>query len=152
MSRLSFTYHRGYRGAAAVEFSIVLSILLLLLLGVADFGRVLYAKIVVEGAAEAGALYGTRLIGAYTDTTGITAAALADRGGLTGMTVTSTYSCICNAGGDNCSVCNSSGEMDPTPYVVLTVNTEYTFQPVVANFPGLPSNVVVRGSASMRAQ
>lgn len=142
------------RGVAAVEFTIALSLLLIILLGAADFGRSLYAKIVMQGSAAAGAQYGVRVGGAYTDTTGIRAAALADTSGLTGVTVTPTYRCFCSDGvsvGCN-SHCGLSTPSDPTPYIVLTVPTAYTFVPVAPGFPGLPSSVAVAGTASMRAQ
>lgn len=43
------------RGQSLVEFALLLPILLVLLLGVADFGRVFQAGIVVESASRAGA-------------------------------------------------------------------------------------------------
>ena len=45
----------GPRGQSMVEFALLLPILLVLLLGVADFGRVFEAGIVTESAARAGA-------------------------------------------------------------------------------------------------
>ncbi len=41
------------RGAAAVEFLLVLPVLLMLLFGIIDFGRMLYTKITLTQAAEA---------------------------------------------------------------------------------------------------
>lgn len=49
---------RGRRGAAAVEFAVVLPLLVLLLLGGADFGRCFYSAMAVTNAARAGAEYG----------------------------------------------------------------------------------------------
>ena len=43
------------RGAAAVEFALVLPILLLLVFGIVDFGRAYNAKISLSGAAREGA-------------------------------------------------------------------------------------------------
>jgi Flp pilus assembly protein TadG len=45
------------RGVAAIEFALALPVLLLLLAGVADLGFAVYAKMQVQDAAEAGALY-----------------------------------------------------------------------------------------------
>lgn len=47
--------HRG-RGQALVEFALVAPVLLLLLLGAIDLGRLLYAQIVITNAAKEGAL------------------------------------------------------------------------------------------------
>src|SRR6185312_11491700 len=43
------------RGAAAVEFALVLPVLLMLIFGIIDFGRMLAAKIVITEAAREGA-------------------------------------------------------------------------------------------------
>jgi Flp pilus assembly protein TadG len=43
------------RGAAAVEFALVLPILMLLIFGIVDFGRMLNAKITITEAAREGA-------------------------------------------------------------------------------------------------
>lgn len=49
----------GDRGAAAVEFAIVLPLLLLLTFGVIDLGRVLFTFIAVQEAAQEGAMFGS---------------------------------------------------------------------------------------------
>lgn len=46
---------RGDQGSAAVEFALVLPVLLLLLFGIIDFGRMLSAKITLTEAAREGA-------------------------------------------------------------------------------------------------
>jgi Flp pilus assembly protein TadG len=47
------------RGAAAIEFAIVLPILLMVLLGATDFGRFSYSAIAVSNAARSGAAFGS---------------------------------------------------------------------------------------------
>jgi Flp pilus assembly protein TadG len=52
------THHRGLhdnRGAAAVEFALVVVVLLLILLGIIDFGRLLYVSQAVKSASREGA-------------------------------------------------------------------------------------------------
>lgn len=46
---------RPDRGAAAVEFAIILPLLLILVAGIVDFGRLLYAEVMVTNAAREGA-------------------------------------------------------------------------------------------------
>lgn len=46
---------RGERGAAAVEFALVLPVLILLLFGIIEFGRAYNAKVELTGAAREGA-------------------------------------------------------------------------------------------------
>lgn len=50
---------RQRRGTAAVEFAVVLPILVTLLLGATDFGRFSYSAIAVANAARSGAAYGS---------------------------------------------------------------------------------------------
>jgi Flp pilus assembly protein TadG len=49
---------RDERGAAAVEFALVLPVLLLIIFGIIDFGRMLYTKITITEAAQTGARAG----------------------------------------------------------------------------------------------
>ena len=54
---------RGQEGTAAVEFALVLPILLLLVTGIMDFGHYWYIGHVVSDASREGARYGTRYTG-----------------------------------------------------------------------------------------
>ncbi len=49
------TPHRGERGAAAVEFALVVPLLLLLVMGIAEFGRAYNISTILTGAAREGA-------------------------------------------------------------------------------------------------
>jgi len=49
---------RRRQGAAAVEFALVLPVLVTILIGATDFGRFYYSAIAVTNAARAGAAYG----------------------------------------------------------------------------------------------
>jgi Flp pilus assembly protein TadG len=48
---------RDDRGAAAVEFALVLPLLMLIVVGIIQFGRIYSMQIELEGAANAGARY-----------------------------------------------------------------------------------------------
>jgi Flp pilus assembly protein TadG len=52
---MRFGRRPGDRGAAAVEFALVLPVLLLLIFGIVDFGRMLYTKITLTQAAQSAA-------------------------------------------------------------------------------------------------
>jgi hypothetical protein len=54
---------RGEHGAVAVEFAIILPVLLLLLFGIIDFGHAWYMKQIIINASREGARYGTRYTG-----------------------------------------------------------------------------------------
>jgi len=75
----------GERGSAAVEFALVLPMLLLLVFGIIDFGRMLNAKITLNEAAREGA----RSAALQSESAGIArAAALTSQIGPTTPTVT----------------------------------------------------------------
>jgi len=50
---------RGRRGATALEFAVILPVLMTLVLGCVDFGRFAHSYIVVTNAARVGASYAT---------------------------------------------------------------------------------------------
>lgn len=137
-------------GVAVVEFAAILSLLVLLLLVASDFGRIFYAQMALENAAHSAVAYGTRESGAYADSAGITQAANADNGGLSGMQTTVSHVCRCVSGAP--VSCNSScSGNNPTPIILLTVQTHYVFE-TFTGFPGLPSPVNLSAKAVMRAQ
>ena len=49
--------HRSESGAALIEFAIALPILILLVLGIIDIGRLLYTQITLHEAVQEGTLY-----------------------------------------------------------------------------------------------
>lgn len=55
----TFVRGRSIRGLAEVEFTVVLPLLLVVILGVVDLGRGLISYIELEEAAQEGALYGS---------------------------------------------------------------------------------------------
>jgi Flp pilus assembly protein TadG len=61
---------RGERGAVAVEFAIILPVLLLLVFGIVDFGHGWYMRHVLESSCREGARYATRYQ-TKTDGTGV---------------------------------------------------------------------------------
>ena len=91
MSRRMVRKARRDRGAAAVEFALLLPVLLLLVFGIIDFGRALNAQITLTQAAREGARLAA--LGQSNVVSGTQAAAT----GLSPVTVTVT-SCPANAG------------------------------------------------------
>lgn len=139
------------QGIAVIEFAIVLSLLMLMLLAIGDFGRIFYAQIALENAVRSGATFGTRVGGGYMNDAGILAAANADDGGLLGVSITiPSKTCKCTDGSSVACDGYCIGT-DPTPKIFLTVQADYDFASITA-FPGLPTNVPLRAKAVMRAQ
>ena len=94
MRRLQAAVYRRERGATAVEFALLLPVLLLLLFGIIDFGRALNAQITLTQAAREGARLAALGQSSSTVQTRTQAAAT----GLSPVTVTVTTSCPVNAG------------------------------------------------------
>lgn len=82
------------RGATAVEFALLLPILLLLAFGIIDFGRALNAQITLTQAAREGA----RLEALGQPAAAVTSRAQSAAAGLSGVTVTIVSSCAPGAG------------------------------------------------------
>jgi len=87
---------RNQQGTALVELALSLSVMILIMLGIVEFGRVIYTAIEVSNAAHAAVQYGASSSAASADTTGITNAAMADAANVSGLSVTSvSTSCTC---------------------------------------------------------
>jgi Flp pilus assembly protein TadG len=82
------------RGAAAVEFALVLPVLLLIVFGIIDFGRALNAQIVLTGAAREG----VRLAALGYSDAAVQARVAAAAPDLSGVEVTVAAECAPGAG------------------------------------------------------
>lgn len=151
-------------GQALVELAMVLafgSILLLLGLGVVEFGKLTYWSIEVANAAKAGAQYGGQGQSNAQDGTGIQNAAYAAAQDLStlatnppvtsSLTVTPTLSCVCSSTGAYSSWSSSAGcTLATCPTAVkfaVTVNTSVTVSPPYA-LKGFASSYTLTGSAT----
>jgi Flp pilus assembly protein TadG len=86
--------NRPDRGAVAVEFALLLPVLLLLLFGIIDFGRALNAQITLTQAVREGA----RLASVGATSTSVVSRTQDAATGLSPVTVTVTSSCPAGAG------------------------------------------------------
>ena len=82
------------RGAVAVEFALVVPVLLLIVFGIIDFGRALNAQIVLTGAAREG----VRLAALGESNAAVQAAVTAAAPDLSGVTATVESNCPPGAG------------------------------------------------------
>jgi len=141
---------RNQQGTALVELALSLSVMILIMFGIVEFGRVIYTAIEVSNAAHAAVQYGASSRAASADTTGIANAAIADAANVSGLSVTSVNtSCTCantaytpSSCSDN-TTCSSNG----TALVeTITVNTQATYAPLF-QYPRKGS-FTLKGSAS----
>ena len=147
---LTFSAKKNRRpeaGSAIIEFGLAFPVLMLLLVGTADFGRIFYTYVTVANAAHTGAEYGATSAPKTNDSAGISQAALNDSTDLTGVTITSQPVCQCSDGSPvNCATTSCS----PLRYYV-SVKAVKAFQTLIP-YPGIPSSTNVTAVAVIRAQ
>jgi Flp pilus assembly protein TadG len=139
---------RSDRGASLVEFAIVAPVLIFLLIGTIEVSRYAYYSILAASAARAGVQYGAQNTTTALDSTGITNAARADGQNLAAWTITPNHLCsVSGAAPAQCAVSSGSPPTNTIYYVKVQVTG--TFKSLM-NYPGIPNNVPVSGSAIMR--
>lgn len=122
-------------GVAAVEFAILLPLIMFLLVLAVDYARLFYYSLAVSSCARNGALYGCDpTASTYSPYTSIQQAALADATNLT-PTPTVTSQTVTPAWGSS--------------YVEVTVS--YNFR-TITQFPLVPSTVNLTRTVRMRLQ
>jgi Flp pilus assembly protein TadG len=135
---------RNTKGQALVEVALTAPLLILLLLGAAELGQVAFAAIEVANAASAGVQYGAQTTITASDKTGIQTAASDDASNLTGLTATSSFTCICSNG--STSTCLPTDCSTSNIEEILTVKTQASVTPLI-HLPGLPRPFTLRGQA-----
>lgn len=134
MFRLCFNKLRSERGQALVEMALVLPVLVLLIFGIIEFGRVFNAYLIITNAAREGARAG--IVGATDLKILQTVEGSATTLDTLQLTVTITPSSAYRVRGSS-----------------LTVDVDYPvtlYAPVIGNIIGNP--YVVHGSSTMRVE
>ena len=158
----------GQRGQSLLEVALITPLLLLLALGVIEFGRYAYIAILVGNAAHAGASYGAEGLAQSADTAGIQQAADNDfqNNGqpVSSLTVTSSTTCGCDSSGTismQTSLCSTSsnpsigntiaacGAGGGHWVVMVSVEAKGTFSSLF-NYPGIPSPITIDRTAVIR--
>jgi Flp pilus assembly protein TadG len=146
---------RDDKGQAFVELALILPVFILLLVGVAEFGRLAYAAIEVSNAARAGVAYGAQNHATAADTAGIQTVATQDAPNIIGLTAVATHACSCVTGATSTTItCSTAGTtcLSPSRIVLsVQVNTSAAVN-TVFHFPGTPNTVTLSGQAIMRVE
>jgi Flp pilus assembly protein TadG len=124
---------RNDRGAVAVEFALILPILVVLVFGIIDFGRAFNAQVTLSQAAREGA----RLAALGNSTGTVTSRTIAAAPALSPVTVTVTP---CASGATQ------------TTDAVVTVKYTLTFSTPMIGLVGLPTTKVLTGTGHMPCQ
>jgi Flp pilus assembly protein TadG len=123
------------RGQGLVEFALLAPLMVFMLLVTVDFARAYSAHIQVSNAARAGAVYGSRSSSLANDSNAVRDAALADSPTIYGTA-------------PNVSSNVAEDPVDPA-YEQIVVTVNYNFNPLF-NYPGIPTNVAISRTVSMR--
>jgi Flp pilus assembly protein TadG len=150
---------RNEFGGALLETALTAPVLLLMLLGMVEFGRVAYIAIQTSNAARAAVSYGSRNQLTASDTNGMQAVAQLEASGLASQNVSLNVSAV-----GNCSC--SSPDTTVTPFAcanastalclppshveqTLNVTVTATFNPIV-HTPSWPGTFTIYGHASQK--
>jgi Flp pilus assembly protein TadG len=149
-------FHEGFRkrkgGSALLELAIAMPILILLVLGVADFGRMFYTGIAVANAARAAAEYGSANVTNFStsDTATYNQAGRDEAADVGSITVTTERFCRCPNG--SVPACDGACPAPDTwTEVFIKARATKTIN-LLLRYPGIPSTVTFRDSATFRAQ
>jgi len=150
-------------GGVLAEFAIVLPLMLLLLVGAVDLGRVWVIASASANAAQAGAQYGAQSAILSADLDGMRAAVVNDLSNsamiqaavgddegasLSDFTITPERYCECSGAANPCTS-NCAGGVKPSIFVRVAV--ESTFN-TMFDYPGIPTGIPVERVAIMRAR
>jgi Flp pilus assembly protein TadG len=132
-------------GQALLELALTVPLLVLILLGAAEFSRLAYAAVEVANAAKAGVQYAAYSRANAVSVSSIRTAATNEAPDVTLATPAVAYACSCS-NGTACSAGNcSTGSVEQT----VTVTTQATFDPLI-HVPGLPATYILHSSASQK--
>lgn len=120
-------------GQGLVELALLTPMLVLILLGAVDFGRVFSASIQVTNAAREGAYFGARSFENAEDSAAIENVAIADSSSIFGIDPT---------------VSSTTG-VDDNGYDFVAVTVTYAFEPLVP-YPGIPEEIDLSKTVTMR--
>ena len=148
---------RSDRGSALVELAVCLPLLVLMMVGAADFARVFYTSIELNNAARAGAQYGASNLARSGSTSGMQAAATGAVN-ITGVTAAATRTCQCAddagtfsalAAGTTCATDVATSCPAQHRVVTVTVTASKTFTSL-SSHGGLFSPVALSRTATLR--
>jgi len=137
----------GEGGQSLLEFALVTPVVLLLLVGAIEIGRLAYLSILVHNAAHAGVQYGAQSLATASNNSGMQNAALNDGQNISGLTANASHYCTCADGSS--SSCQATDCAGSHRLVYVQVDTTGRFQSLFS-YPGLPPSYTVNGQAVMR--
>lgn len=141
-------FRRSQSGAAAVELALTLPFLLLLVIGVVDYGRAFYTSITVANAARAGAEYGAQSPETSGDFVEMRNFAQGDGQDAGTLTLNAIRYCECAGVAQACNaVC--PGGAAPDVFIEVTATKSVS---MFLRYLGLPTTLTIVRKATFRSQ
>ncbi|HZI99902.1 MAG TPA: TadE/TadG family type IV pilus assembly protein [Gemmatimonadaceae bacterium] len=145
-------FRRSERGGALIELAVVLPVLILVAIGIMDYGRVFYTSIAVANAARAGAEWGAQRLGVNSsDFTGMQDFAKLEGAQAAAITVTANRKCRCTATEVSCPTTTDCGGGYGPPAEFIEVTASKTVS-LVLKYPGLPTSIPIARTATFRSK
>ena len=142
------------KGAAMVEFALLIPLLGMIMVGAVDLSRVFHEAKTVADAARSGVQFGSNSNAHSVDSSGIELATRRDAVNLPGtLTVTPDTFCRCEGQADpkQKGDCSSINCPEGPSHVYVEVSTGGTFQTMI-QYPGVPYSVGLQQEAVFRIQ
>ena len=139
---------KAQSGMSSIEMAVVTPLVLLMLIGVIDFGRVYYTAITVENAARAGVSYGAVDPSNADHLAKIVQMAENEAQNISPVIAVADKFCECKDG--SAVDCEDTCD-DGTMRVFVRVNVEKTFSTIIG-YPGIPKKITLNREATMRAE
>jgi Flp pilus assembly protein TadG len=145
-------------GQALIETALSMTLLILMMLGAVEFGRMAYFAVEVGSAAKAAAQYASQSHVTAADLAGIQQAAKNEFSNppaltLVSPTANSGYTCTCVGSSTAVSCTNNSISAPTCPgsylEVTVTVQTQVSFSPGI-HIPGAPGPFQIIGTAKQK--
>jgi Flp pilus assembly protein TadG len=141
----SLMRRRSEHGAAAVEFALVMPILLLLVCGIIDFGLMINAKTVVANAAREGARNGAISRNETVIRQTVT-------NSLTGIVSGATTTVACKKASGAACAGSFDTQVESGGLVIVTVTSHYSWITPIAGMVGLGNGADLQKTVSMRVE
>ena len=141
---------KSQSGVAAIEMAVATPLIILMLMGTIDFGRVYYTAVTVSNAARAGVSYGALDPSHADNLEKMEEVAESEARNISPDKVVAENFCECKDGSTaDCEDDDSCKDGSMRVFVKVTV--QKTFKTIVG-YPGIPETVTLTRDAIMRAE
>lgn len=144
---------RGTAGGALVELAVSVPLLVLILAGTVDFGRVFYTSIALTNAARAGAQWGAYSAANSGNATTMQTTAVGAISPNTGVTAVAARNCFCaldDGSSFTTATCTSTCASGRHMVINVTVTARKDFSLIMNVIPGIGPSIHLERGATLR--